>query len=179
MILYIHGFRTTHDSYIATLLKGYFGDTLISSNHSHKPQTAIEQLEKIIQKEDIQAVIASSLGGYYATYLSTKYNLKTVLINPSVEPHITTREYLGTIEKHDGTTFEWKEKHLYELSKLWVENLKYENFYVFLKRGDEILDYNVAKERYKNSKLLIEDDGDHRFSDLEIQLDKVKAFLKR
>jgi len=178
LILYIHGFRTTYDSYIATLLKDTFKECLISSDHSHVPQTAIKQFEEIIKKENIKGIIASSLGGYYATYLSDKYNLKTVLINPSVKPHITTRQYLGVIKKHDDTTFMWREKHLEELSKLWVKNLKYENFYIFLKRGDIVLDYKIAKERYKHSKMIIENKGDHRFSDIEKYLQKIKDFIE-
>jgi len=178
MILYIHGFRTTHDSYMATLLKEYFKSTLLSSDHSYEPDFAIKEFEKTIETNNVKGIIASSLGGYYATYLSTKYNLKTVLINPSVEPHITTRQYLGTIEKNDGTTFEWEEKHLESLSRLWVITLKSKNFYLFLKRGDKILDYTVAEKRYKGAKLLVEDDGDHRFSDLKKHLEKIKTFLE-
>ena len=178
MILYIHGFRTTHDSFIATLLKDNFKESLISSDHSHVPKTAIRQFEKIIKEKNIKGIIASSIGGYYATYLSNKYNLKTVLINPSVEPHITTTAYLGKVEKHDGTTFVWKEKHLKELNTLWVKDLKVENFYLFLKKGDAVLDYKVAQNRYKNSTILIEDNGDHRFSDLKNHIDKIKLFLK-
>jgi len=163
---------------MATLLGNNFKENLISSDHSHVPKIAIKQFEKIIKKEKITGIIASSIGGYYATYLSNKYNLKTVLINPSVKPHLTTISYLGEVKKYDGTTFEWKKEHLKELSKLWVVNLNHENFYVFLKRGDTVLDYKIAQKRYKNSKILIEDDGDHRFSDLEKHIDKIKLFLK-
>ncbi len=177
MILYIHGFRTTHDSYIATLLKNYFNSELISSDHSHIPSVAIKQMENIIKKKNITAIIASSIGGYYATYLANKFNIKTVLINPSVKPHITTKKYIGTIEKNDGTFFQWDIKHLDELKNLWVENLNYDNFYIFLKTGDKILDYKVAKKRYKHSKMLIEDDGDHRFSDLQKYIQKIKDFI--
>ncbi|RLA80851.1 MAG: hypothetical protein DRG78_10160 [Epsilonproteobacteria bacterium] len=178
MILYIHGFRTTHDSYVATKLKGYFKENLISSDHSHEPHIAIKEFEKIIKKNNIKGIIASSIGGYYATFLSDKYNLKTVLINPSVEPHNTTRIYLGENQKQDGSTFEWKEKHLEYLSTLWIENINPKNFYLFLKKGDEILDYKIAKKRYATSKFLIEDNGDHRFSDIDKYCKKIGFFLK-
>jgi len=177
LILYIHGFRTTYDSYIATLLKNNFNSELISSDHSHIPSVAINQMENIIKKKNITAIIASSIGGYYATYLANKFNIKAILINPSVKPYITTKKYIGTIEKNDGTSFLWKDEHLNELKNLWVENLNYNSFFVFLKTGDNILDYKVAKERYKHSKILIEDDGDHRFSDLEKHIEKIKDFI--
>ena len=178
MILYIHGFRTTYDSYIAKILKTSFGDELISSDHSHDPKIAIKEFEDIIDKHQITGIIASSLGGYYATYLSNKYNLKTLLINPSVEPHITTKKYIGTIEKFDGTTFEWTQEHTKELGNIWVENLDYSNFYLFLKTGDKILDYKISKKRYFKSKMLIKDGGDHRFSDLEKYIKEIKLFLE-
>jgi predicted esterase YcpF (UPF0227 family) len=34
-------------------------------------------------------LVGSSLGGFYSLYLSNKYNLKAILINPSITPHRT------------------------------------------------------------------------------------------
>ncbi len=177
MILYIHGFRTTATSYMAKQLKGYFGDKIIISDHSFEPYAAVEELEKIILQNNITGIIASSLGGYYATYLGNKYNIKTVLINPSVEPHITTRQYLGNIDRTDGTSFQWEERHLEELSNLWVESLSADKFYLCLKRGDKVLDYRVAQDRYAGAKMIVEDDGDHRFSDLARHFAELEQFL--
>lgn len=177
MLLYIHGFRTTINSFKSKQLKDYYQDNIIIADHSYVPNIAIEDLEKIIESENITGIIASSLGGYYATYLSEKYNLKTVLINPSVYPYETTYKNLGENIKDNGDVFVWKEEHLTELEKLKVQTLKQENYFLFLQTADEVLDYSVALERYKDSKLVLEKGGNHRFKGFERFFNDVSAFL--
>ena len=177
MILYIHGFRTTHNSYKSQLLKTHYGDNLIVSDHSFIPQQAIKDLEKIIEEQNITGIIASSIGGFYATYLSQKYNLKTVLINPSIKPYVTTKKYLGNNSKDNGETFVWKEEHLKMLETFKVDKPKVENFFIFLQKGDEVLDYRVAQLFYQGAKFVVEEDGNHRFKGFERFFDEVLEFL--
>ena len=179
MLLYIHGFRTTSHSHKATLLKNHYQDKLIASAHSFVPDEAIKNLEENIETYNIKGVIASSIGGFYATYLSQKYNLKTVLINPSIKPYKTTKRYLGENKRQDGTKFIWKEKHLEMLKKYKVEqqDLNLKNFHLFLQKGDEVLDYRVAKKFYHGSERIIEKGGNHRFDRFERYFDDVSDFL--
>ncbi|HIP62223.1 MAG TPA: hypothetical protein EYG98_06670 [Sulfurovum sp.] len=177
MILYIHGFRTTIDSDKSKQLKFYFKDDIIIADYPSAPQDAIAYLSEMTEKEDITGIIASSLGGFYATYLGARYGLKTVLINPSVEPHNTTRKFLGKVDRMDGTTFPWEEKHLKELSLLWVNNLVTDDYCLFLKRGDVVLDYRVAEDRYAGAQMFIEDGGEHSFVDFDRYIKEAKEFL--
>ena len=178
LILYIHGFRTTIESHKAKILKEhYHTSNIVIANHSIIPTEAIQDLEKIIEDKNITAIIASSLGGFYATYLSEKYNLKTVLINPSVTPYKTLNRYLGENERQDGSKFIWKEEHTKMLEPLIIENPTTKNYFLFLQRGDEILDYRIAEKFYKGSKLVIEDNGNHRFTKFERFFDEVSEFF--
>ncbi|MCH9741520.1 MAG: hypothetical protein K0U38_11885 [Epsilonproteobacteria bacterium] len=180
MLLYIHGFRTTKNSHKAKLLQAHYQEHIIISDHSVIPSQAIEDLEKIIENKKITGIIASSLGGFYATYLSEKYKLKTVLINPSVKPYETTDKYLGENTKDNGEKFIWEKEHLTMLEKFKVNqsDLTPSNFFLFLQTGDEVLDYNIALEHYHNSKLILEEDGNHRFSEFERFFDDVSLFLE-
>lgn len=180
MILYIHGFRTTKNSYTSKLLKNHFKKDIIISDHPIKPKEAIKYLEKIIEKNDIKVIIASSLGGYYATYLATKYNLKAILINPSVNPYKTTKPYLGVNETFEGVKFLWKKKHMKQLEKYKIKqkDLQQKNFYIFLQKGDEVLNYKVAKKRYPKAKFQIEKGGTHRFENLKRHFHSISLFMK-
>lgn len=50
-------------------------------------------------------LVGSSLGGYYSLYLSQKYGLKAVLINPCLEPHNIIKLFLGENKNSDGSTY--------------------------------------------------------------------------
>lgn len=178
MLLYIHGFRTTKESHKAQLLESYYNaNNIIIADHSLIPHQAIKDLEKSIEANNITGIIASSLGGYYATYLSEKYNLKTVLINPSVRPYETLVKALGENERQDGLKFTWKEEHLSMLKEFKVEKSTIENYFLFLQKGDEVLDYRIADTFYKGCKLIIEEGGNHRFKGFGRFFDEVSKFL--
>jgi len=177
MILYIHGFRSTENSAKAVLLKAHYKDQIHIARFSHVPEQAIRDLEQIIKDNNITGIIASSLGGFYVTYLSEKYHLKTVLINPSTRPYKTLERYLGENETHDGALFDWKRVYLEQLKEFAVEIPRGENYYLFLKKGDEILDYHVAEQYYQGANILIEEGGSHRFEDFEKHFSLVDHFL--
>ena len=177
MYLYIPGFRATCKSYKSGLFKGHFKENIFISNHPIQPKKAIEYLENIISKKEIKGIIASSLAGYYATYLSEKYNLKAVLINPSVKPYTTTGKYLGLNTRANGEEFIWKEEHLKELEGLKVKKPTLKNYFLLLQSSDNILDYKVALNFYKGCKTIAEDGGNHGFEGLERHLDEITLFL--
>ena len=66
---------------------------------SNSFQDAVNQIEQIIKSNQLPvAFIGSSLGGYYASYFSSKYNSKAVLINPAIPPLEGFDIYLGENE---------------------------------------------------------------------------------
>jgi predicted esterase YcpF (UPF0227 family) len=178
MLLYIHGFRSTENSTKAVQLKRHFAGEILIARFSHEPEKAIEVLENLIEEHEITGMIASSLGGFYATYLAQKYQLKALLINPSTRPYETLRRYLGENETHDGEIFMWEESHLLALAQYAVEKPTAKHYAIFLKKGDTILDYTVAKRYYDGGEIMTEEGGDHRFADFEKHLDKVDTFFE-
>ncbi|MGB5868138.1 MAG: YqiA/YcfP family alpha/beta fold hydrolase [Arcobacteraceae bacterium] len=180
MILYIHGFRTTKTSYTSRLLKKHYQNNIILAQHPIKPKDAIKYLENIIQTKNITSIMASSLGGFYAIYLATKYNLKTVLINPSINPYKTTKTYIGKNITEDGLVFSWKNKHLKQLAQYKVKpkKLNQKIFYIMLQKGDQVLDYKIAKKRFSHAKQKIENGGSHRFDNLKRHFKSISSFIK-
>lgn len=178
MILYIHGFRTTIASHKAKILQAqYPSDKIFIADHPITPIEAIKYLESVIEEHNINSIIASSLGGYYATYISEKYNLKTVLINPSVLPYKTLTKSLGDNMREDGTSFIWREEDILMLEKFKISTPTPKNYFVFLQKGDEVLDYRIAKKFYIGSKFIIEEGGNHRFKKFERFFDEVSKFF--
>lgn len=188
-LLYIHGFNSSPQGIKGQLLKKAMASQgIIQSLKAPKLETmplqAIAQLETIIKETQKPILIGSSLGGYYATYLAEKFQLKAVLVNPVVLPHkLFGKSYTKHLNYDDDklsardsvsqllkTTYEYSpifiNNYFEELKKLEVFPPSDKNRYkVWLKMGDELLDYRFARDWYKNCDLQIDEGGDHSFSD--------------
>jgi uncharacterized protein len=184
-IIYLHGFCSSVASFKAQLVKSYIeqrdNDTLFLSDLPHSPAQAMLIIEAHIANlgDTPWGLVGSSLGGFYATYLSEKYAKKAVLINPAVEAHVLLRNVLGENENyHTGEAFNFTEEHLTELEKLHVPKLtQAKNFLLLTQTGDEVLDFQKGVDYYQGSVQLVIEGGDHGFTDYENYLDKTFDFL--
>jgi predicted esterase YcpF (UPF0227 family) len=182
MILYLHGFASCGDSTKTRLLKAYFGGgELYSPDLPLRPANAIAFIDTLISENEIDLMIGSSLGGFYASFFCEKYGIKTVLINPSTEPHITLAPYTG-INRYwcSGETFEWKKSYLQELKRQRIGRVKIpSNYLLLLQSGDEVLDYTKALRKFKGASLSLEEGGNHRFENLNDHLERIRRFRER
>ncbi len=141
---------------------------------------AISTLEELIESynKDVY-LIGSSLGGYYTIYLAQKYNLKAVLINPSINPHITL---LRSIPKapsfYDNSFFEWNQDHIDMLKNYRTQVAYQKNFKLLLQKGDELLDYKEALEYLPQAHVMLEEGGSHSFDQIERYFESVREFFR-
>ncbi|MFD1260240.1 YqiA/YcfP family alpha/beta fold hydrolase [Entomomonas asaccharolytica] len=188
-LIYIHGFNSSAKGFKCQQIKDLMLERgqishFRAPNLSLSPLEAIDQLKEIILSLEKPTLIGSSLGGYYATYLAERYQLKALLINPAVLPHkffgknfdeqeslqdnqLLATEEIGKVLK-DVFDSEQKfiESYVKELATLETPMpTEKERFKVWLKAGDDVLDHRFAKEWYKNCDLTIDAGGDHSFSD--------------
>jgi hypothetical protein len=142
---------------------------LIAPSLSHIPELAIDTLEQLIKSYDGEVgLIGSSLGGYYALYLSQQYNLNAVLINPSIYPYKTLEKVpKKMINYYDGSSFEWNEHHIESLKQYEVSNLNAANVMLLLQKGDETLDYKEALQKLPTANTILEDGGSHSFDNIQ------------
>ncbi|HQR75553.1 MAG TPA: YqiA/YcfP family alpha/beta fold hydrolase, partial [Burkholderiaceae bacterium] len=102
MIVYLHGFRSSPASRKATMLRqamasrGRSGEFLCPALPA-SPARAVEQVEALVRGvvPDRLALIGSSLGGYYATWLAERIGCRAVLLNPAIRPQDDLAKYLG------------------------------------------------------------------------------------
>lgn len=181
MIIYIHGFGSSGYAHKAQQFREYFKDeAFIAPSLSYIPELAIQTLEELIESYngDVQ-LIGSSLGGFYSMYLSQKYNLKTVLINPSIYPYITLEKVLGNAPSfYDESSFSWEESHLEMLEQYIVDEVNQDFFMLLVQKGDETLDYKEAVNKLSDSTLVVEDGGSHSFDGIERHFKKIKEFFR-
>ena len=82
MLIYVHGFNSAPHSFKARLVgermralareNKYFVPAL-----PHRPSEAMTLLSNAVERNPGAALIGSSLGGFYATWLAERYGLRT------------------------------------------------------------------------------------------------------
>ena len=184
MIIYIHGFGSSGEASKAKMLRAYCQENkirFIAPSLPTIPDLAIKTLSELIESyQDNEPVhlMGSSLGGYYSLYLSDKYNLKAVLINPAINAPETLKRAIGHgVSYYDNSTYEWNESHLDMLESYEIEEPNLENLLVLLQKGDEVLDYEEAQDVLEGAKMVVEEGGNHSFEGLDRHLESIKRFF--
>jgi predicted esterase YcpF (UPF0227 family) len=177
-IIYLHGFNSSGiNSDKVRVLGEYFGESNVHTDtFSHDPRIATAQIYKLIktveQNHPNQRIIlvGTSLGGFYADYFGKSFGYSVVLINPSTDPIKTCERYIGNnINFATGEKYVFKPIHLSSFKDYYCPiNPGHYPTLVFLDAGDEILNYEVALEKYnKMAKVKIFQGGDHRFTHMK------------
>ncbi len=187
MIIYIHGFGSSARSTKAEKIQNMpLNEPFLALSLSTIPHLAMKTLEDIIQlyihscdtELSSLKLIGSSLGGFYALYLSQKYNIKAVLINPALEITPTLSTPKKMINYYDESYFEWSQKHIDSLKEYETNDIVYaHNILLLTQKNDEVLDYNIAVKKLKHSKQIIYDNSDHGFSNIEICFHEIEQFF--
>jgi len=183
MILYIHGFGSSSQGMKSKQFREYFkkkGEGFISPSLSYVPELAISTLEDIIENCGVDVkLMGSSLGGFYALYLSQKYNLKAVLINPAVNADVTLKRAIGHgINYYDNSSYEWNAYHVKSLETYKTISANQKNIMLLLQKGDDVLDYKEALALLPDASLHVEEGGSHNFDGIERYYEEIREFFK-
>ncbi len=170
-ILYLHGFCSSPASWKARLLgerlsAAGLGDSFVCPLLSPVPLAAIATAEALLASSDgPTTLVGSSLGGYYASWLAEKHDLRAVLINPAVMAPVLLAGLVGTHTNfHTGETFEFTREHVEQLCALETPAVTPSRYLLLVETGDEVLDYRQAVARYAGSRQSILQGGDHSFT---------------
>ena len=185
MILYLHGFRSSPNSAKARmvgvrLLELGLAAQLRCPQLPASPDAAIEMALQLVDgvPPDELAIIGSSLGGYYATWLAEKLGCRAVLLNPAIVPLQDLETHIGvTTAYHSDAPFEFKREYIDELRALAVDHItRPERYFLLAATGDEVLDYRAMVAHYAGARQHIIEGSDHGISEFRDYLDEVLAF---
>jgi predicted esterase YcpF (UPF0227 family) len=187
MILYIHGFNSSPASHKSNQLRerlqslgrnaGFRSPAL-----PHLPREAMAMLEREVQGigADGLTLIGSSLGGFYATWLTEKYGMRSVLVNPAITPHEGLRAYLGPQKNlYTSEAYQLTEEHLRQLAGLYVPKpARLDRYLLMHTTGDELLDWRTAVDHYPGCRKIIVQGSDHGFREFGDYLETVLQFAR-
>jgi predicted esterase YcpF (UPF0227 family) len=127
---------------------------------------------------DQLAIIGSSLGGFYATWLAERLGCRAALLNPAVNP-------LQDLEKHVGVTTAWHSDEPFEFRRAYIDELaalrvpritRPERYFLLAATGDEVLDYRDMVEHYAGARQHVIEGSDHAIPEFAQYVDEVLAF---
>ena len=186
-LLYLHGFRSSPQSNKARIMADY-----VSAKHPKvrwwcpqlppSPRDAASLIVEGIASWPRQsmAVMGSSLGGYYASWVAQLARCKSVLINPAVNPARDLEKYIGEQASwHDPEEkFFFRPEYIDELRLLDTRSMTpAAPEMVLIAQGDEVLDWTEMSARYPHALQLVQEGGDHALSNFEEYLNRVEEFL--
>lgn len=180
LILFIHGFGSCGWGGKSLALRRHFGvGRVLAPDLPFHPQDAVQHLTALRHRYPIRALVGSSLGGFYATWLNGLDPLPTVLVNPAMHPHEKLKEHTGSHRRWcDDMPFEVGLDYLDSLRQLDRSTLgPGERYLVLLQEGDEVLDYREAADYYRDKDLRILPGGSHRFDDFPSHLPEIRRWI--
>lgn len=187
-LLYLHGFRSSPQSAKAQLMaqvvaRDYPAITWWCPQLPPSPKEAMVMVTEGIAAWPTQnmAVVGSSLGGFYATWVAERMGCKAVLLNPAVDPARDLEKYIGDVTSwHDPSeNFYFKADYIVELRELTCGPLTDPaRYFAIICKGDEVLDWREMHGRYAETKMLLLEGGDHAISDFETHVPAVLEHLQ-
>lgn len=185
MIVYLHGFRSSPRSIKARQLakrleERGLGGQYVCPQLPVSPKAAARVIADIARDPAAQplAIIGSSLGGYYATWIAEQVDCRVVLLNPAINPDRDLAHHLGVqTVYHSDEQVDVKPEYLGELQELFAGPVtRPERYLLVAATGDEVLDWHEMVARYPDSVHTIIEGSDHGLSDFETILDDVIDF---
>jgi predicted esterase YcpF (UPF0227 family) len=185
-LLYLHGFRSSPQSAKAQLMHAAVekraGLHWWCPQLPPSPQAAMQMVQQGIQDwpRETMAVVGSSLGGFYATWVAETFGCEAVVLNPAVDPARDLAKYIGEQTNwHDPKErFFFQPEFVGALKALAKGPLQQpENYLAVITKGDEVLDWREMHARYAACSMRLLEGGDHAISDFPAHLPAVLEFL--
>jgi predicted esterase YcpF (UPF0227 family) len=187
-LLYLHGFRSSPQSVKARKMA-----EIVQHQHPHvtwwcpqlpaSPRQAMAMLQAGAAHWPLErtAVVGSSLGGFYAAWLSQAWACPAVLLNPAVQPARDLSRHIGEHPAwHDPSQKVFFEaSHVQELLELQAQApAPMPRTLALIAQGDEVLDWREMLARHQGGQVRLIAGSDHALSDFDTYLPEILEFLR-
>ncbi|WP_066252967.1 YqiA/YcfP family alpha/beta fold hydrolase [Hydrogenophaga flava] len=194
-LLYLHGFRSSPQSAKALQVAGrvrsqHPGVVWCCPQLPPSPREAADLMRRLTDgwPADGMAVIGSSLGGFYARWLSLQRGCVAALLNPAPFPQRDLAKYIG-----EHPVWQNPDEHIFfqpdfigELEALAGDIARLapaqpgtsEHLFALISEKDEVLDWHEMVAFCAGGSIYRLPEGDHAISDFERHIDRLFRFLR-
>lgn len=180
-LLYLHGFNADGNGWKSKAMMKHFPDAQVySPDLPARPVEVVALLlEWLATAQGPIGLFGSSLGGFYAYYLSACQGHRAFLFNPSLKPHLTLHRGIGSWETHlKKRPYVFEASYLEELAVLKQEaeaKTAPERLFFFLAKDDNILDHSDIPALFpKAGHIAWYEPCGHQFDPFERALKEIK-----
>lgn len=126
---------------------------------------------------DELAIIGSSLGGYYASWIAEKLGCRAVLLNPAINPAADLQAHIGRQSVYfSAEEIDFRPEYIDELRNLVTVVTRPERYLLIAATGDTVIDYRSMVSKYHGAHQHVVDGSNHELSDFEMYIDEVLLF---
>ena len=187
-LLYLHGFRSSPQSAKARQMAAH-----VAQHHPQvrfwcpqlppSPRAAMALVAQGVAAwpGSAMAVIGSSLGGFYASWVAQHKGCPSVLLNPAVHPARDLERYIGeqTVWHDPSEHFYFRPEYIDELRALDTSgHAPAAPELAIIAQGDEVLDWREMAARYPQARQLVQEGGEHALLNFADYLPTITDFLK-
>ena len=174
-ILYLHGFGSVFDSQgdkclsLSKIGKVYG----IDIDYTISRKVIIENITAQILENEIDIIMGTSLGGYFANIVGVQLGIPFVMINPVTDPLASLKYYLGDGIDYLGRKYTLDESVISEYLPAFTDPCGL----LLLDEGDTVIDVNKTVEYFDGAyetKMFLE--GTHRFEHMSESLNIIEEF---
>ncbi len=184
MIVYLHGFRSSPQSRKAQMLRDRLqqrglADQYVCPALPASPRMASELalFAARAKSPDRVALIGSSLGGYYATWVAEKLGCRAVLLNPAITPARDLQAHIGRQPVFfSADEIDFRPEYIDELRALDSCVTRPERYFLIAATGDAVIDYRMMVAKYQGARQTVIEGGNHEMSDFDRYVDEVLSF---
>ena len=190
MILYLHGFRSSPNSYKAQVVKKALTEQGLAARWvcpqlPPSPAQAIALCNRLIEEAKLSdptqelVVVGSSLGGYYAHVLAEQWGCKAARFNPAVQAARDLATQVGEHSYYHSTEpFIFQAQYVEELQQMQPAHAtQLQRYFLLVASGDEVLNHKEMLSAFAGSQGLLIFGSDHGISDFDFYLSSVLHFI--
>lgn len=177
-VLYIHGFASAFDpenDKVKQIRKCGYEVVGPDLDYSKPKNDLLVQLKRFIVDEQVDYIIGTSMGGYFALELSDFFSIPTVAINPAIQPYLTLKP---------GTRKNYKTNKDVVLTQSVINT--YGNAtdgaygFIVLNMDDDVIDPNLTIDKYSRHYNIVKlESGGHRCDNFAEVMPQIHEFFNR
>ena len=187
-LLYLHGFRSSPASAKARQTAAHVAArhptvTFWRPQLPPSPRAAMGLVARGIADwpRESMAVVGSSLGGFYASWVAQHAGCPSVMLNPAVDRARDLARYIGeqTTWHNASERFYFLPEYIGELQALDVRDRSpAAPELAIIAKGDEVLDWREMAGRYPHAEQVVLEGGDHALGNYGDYLPLLSQFLR-